>query len=68
MIISILIGAICVLLIGAIFIQNSKGGGIQSKFSEVYQIIGVKKGTELIEKFTWVMAIGLFFISLVIFH
>lgn len=56
---SILTIIVCILLIGVILIQNSKGGGIQSQFGAATQIMGVKRGTEFIEKATWGLAIGL---------
>jgi preprotein translocase subunit SecG len=66
MIFSILIILVCVLLILVVLIQNSKGGGIQSQFGAANQIMGVKRGTEVIEKLTWGLAIGLFFLSIVL--
>lgn len=63
---SILIIIVCVLLILVVLIQNSKGGGIQSQFGAANQIMGVKRGTEVIEKLTWGLAIGLFFLSIVL--
>ncbi|MDZ4665051.1 MAG: preprotein translocase subunit SecG [Bacteroidota bacterium] len=64
MIFSILIVIVCVLLILVVLIQNSKGGGIQSQFGAANQIMGVKRGTEVIEKLTWGLAISLFFLSI----
>lgn len=66
MIWSILIIIVCLLLILVVLIQNSKGGGIQSQFGAANQIMGVKRGTEVIEKLTWGLAIGLFFLSIVL--
>ena len=54
---------VCILLILVILIQNSKGGGIQSQFGAATQIMGVKKGTEFIEKATWGLAITLILLS-----
>lgn len=54
---------VCILLVGVILIQNSKGGGIQSQFGAATQIMGVKRGTEVVEKATWVLAILLIVIS-----
>jgi preprotein translocase subunit SecG len=59
MIASILIILICLLLILVVLVQNSKGGGIQSQFGAATQIMGVKQGTEFIEKATWGLAIAL---------
>src|SRR5436189_1520468 len=59
MIFSILIILVCILLVLVILIQNSKGGGIQSQYGAATQIMGVKRGTEFIEKATWGLAISL---------
>jgi len=53
-----------VLLVLVILVQNSKGGGIQSQFGAATQIMGVKKGTEFIEKATWGLAIALILLSI----
>lgn len=66
MIFSILLVIVCVLLILVVLVQNSKGGGIQSQFGAATQIMGVKRGTEMIEKLTWGLAIGLFFLSILL--
>src|SRR4051812_40412159 len=63
MILSILTILICVLLVLVILVQNSKGGGIQSQYGAATQIMGVKRGTEFIEKATWGLAIGLILLS-----
>ena len=63
MILSILIVLVCTLLILVFLIQNSKGGGIQSQFGAATQIMGVKRGTEFIEKATWGLAITLILLS-----
>lgn len=62
----ILLVLVCLLLILVVLIQNSKGGGIQSQFGAANQIMGVKRGTEVIEKLTWGLAIGLFFLSILL--
>jgi len=63
MIFSILIILVCILLVLVILVQNSKGGGIQSQFGAATQIMGVKRGTEFIEKATWGLAIALIILS-----
>jgi preprotein translocase subunit SecG len=63
MILSILIILVCILLILVVLVQNSKGGGIQSQFGAATQIMGVKRGTEFIEKATWGLAIALIVLS-----
>lgn len=59
MIFSILTILVCILLVLVILVQNSKGGGIQSQFGAATQIMGVKRGTEFIEKATWALSITL---------
>lgn len=44
----------CVLLVIAVLMQKSKGG-LQSQ--TVKSIVGVKKGTPLIERATWTLAL-----------
>lgn len=60
---SILIIIVCILLTLVVLVQNSKGGGIQSQFGAATQIMGVKRGTEFIEKATWGLAIVLIALS-----
>ena len=57
----ILIAAI--LLCGVVMIQNSKGGGLASTFSSSNQIMGVRKTTDFLEKFTWGCAIAMVVLS-----
>ncbi len=64
MIFSILTILVCILLVLVILVQNSKGGGIQSQFGAATQIMGVKRGTEFIEKATWGLAIALILLSI----
>ncbi|MDO8999164.1 MAG: preprotein translocase subunit SecG [Bacteroidota bacterium] len=64
MIFSILIIIVCILLILVVLVQNSKGGGIQSQFGAATQIMGVKRGTEFIEKATWGLAMVLILLSI----
>ena len=62
---SILTILVCILLVLVILVQNSKGGGIQSQFGAATQIMGVKRGTEFIEKATWGLAITLIALSII---
>jgi len=64
MIFSILTILVCILLVLVILVQNSKGGGIQSQFSAATQIMGVRRGTEFVEKATWGLAIALILLSI----
>ncbi|MEK6477901.1 preprotein translocase subunit SecG [Catalinimonas sp. 4WD22] len=56
-----------VLLILVVLSQNSKGGGLSSQFGGAgssNQMIGVKRTTDLLEKLTWGLAIGLIILTL----
>lgn len=53
---SILIVIIALLLIGAVTIQESKGGGLAAGFSSSNSIMGVQRTTNAIEKITWWLA------------
>ena len=44
------------LLIGAVLIQKSKGGGLASDYSSGNQYLGYRKTTDFIEKATWTLA------------
>ncbi|MBR9921614.1 MAG: preprotein translocase subunit SecG [Bacteroidetes bacterium] len=58
---TVLIALICVLLMGAILIQNPKGGGVDATFggSAANQMFGAAKSTDFIEKATWYLVIAL---------
>ncbi len=64
---TILIALVCLLLMGAVLIQNPKGGGIDSTFggSQANQMFGAAKQTDFIEKVTWYLAIALFILCIV---
>lgn len=53
---SILIIIAALLLIGAVLIQKSKGGGLASDYSSGNQYLGYRKTTDFIEKATWTLA------------
>lgn len=59
---TVLIALISVLLMGAVLIQNPKGGGVDSTFggSQANQMFGAAKSTDFIEKVTWYLAIAIF--------
>ncbi|MGZ3891166.1 MAG: preprotein translocase subunit SecG, partial [Mucilaginibacter sp.] len=57
---------VCVLLGGIVLIQNPKGGGLTSNFSSQSQLMGVQKTGDFLEKGTWVLAISLMVLSLMI--
>lgn len=52
----ILIVQLAALMIGIVLIQESKGGGLASTFSDYKRIIGVRKSTSIVERTTWILA------------
>ena len=64
---TILIALVAVLLMGAVLIQNPKGGGVDSTFggAQANQMFGASKSTDFIEKITWGLAIALFLLCIV---
>ncbi|MCR9054328.1 preprotein translocase subunit SecG [Phaeodactylibacter xiamenensis] len=64
---TVLIALVCVLLMGAVLIQNPKGGGVDSTFggTQANQMFGAAKSTDFIEKATWYLAIALFVLCIV---
>lgn len=54
---SIVIVIACLLLIGVVLIQKSKGGGLASQYNDNNQYFGYRKTTDFIEKATWSLAI-----------
>jgi preprotein translocase subunit SecG len=63
-VLEILTVIVCILLIGVVLIQDSKGGGLTSSFSGSNQILGVRRTSDFLEKATWVLAIALLVFSL----
>ena len=63
---TILIALVSVLLMGAVLIQNPKGGGVDSTFggAQANQMFGASKSTDFIEKVTWGLAATLFFLCI----
>jgi preprotein translocase subunit SecG len=55
---------VAILLMLIILVQNPKGGGLASNFSQGNQIFGVEKTTDIVEKITWIGAIVIVVISL----
>lgn len=54
---AIIIVIAAILLIGAVLIQKSKGGGLASNYASGNQFMGYRKTTDFIEKATWSLAI-----------
>lgn len=62
--ITILILLASILMIFAVLVQKSKGGGLASGFSSSNQIMGVRKTTDFLEKFTWSLAAVVILLSI----
>ena len=56
---------VCILLGIIVLIQNPKGGGLSSNFASSSQLMGVQRTGDFLEKGTWILAITLMVISLV---
>ena len=61
---SIIIVIAGIVLIGAVLIQKSKGGGLASDYSSGNQYLGYRKTTDFIEKATWTLAIVICVLSI----
>lgn len=46
-----------------VLVQESKGGGLASSFSENNAMLGVRKTTDVVEKITWGLAIAMVVLS-----
>ena len=64
---TVLIALVCVLLMGAVLIQNPKGGGVDSTFggTQANQMFGAAKSTDFIEKATWYLAAALIILCII---
>lgn len=64
---TILIALVSVLLMGAVLIQNPKGGGVDSTFggTQANQMFGAAKSADFIEKATWYLAATLFILCII---
>lgn len=59
-IMAVLIAVVSVLLMGAILIQNPKGGGIDATMGgSANQMFGAARSADFIEKATWVLGFSL---------
>lgn len=61
---SILIVIACILLVGVVLIQKSKGGGLASDYSSGNQFLGYRKTTDFVEKATWSLAVFICLMSI----
>ena len=57
---------VCVLLVLIILIQNPKGGGLSSGFAGSNNIMGVQRTGDFLEKGTWVLAVSLMVLALMV--
>jgi len=57
---------ICVVLALFILVQEPKGGGLSSGFAGSNNIMGVQRTSDILEKGTWVLIIGLMVVVLLI--
>ena len=64
---TILIALVSILLMGAVLVQNPKGGGVDSTFggTQANQMFGAAKSADFIEKATWGLAIALFVLCII---
>ncbi len=64
---TILIALVSILLMGAVLIQNPKGGGVDSTFggTQANQMFGAAKSADFIEKATWYLAAALFILCII---
>jgi preprotein translocase subunit SecG len=64
---TVLIALVSVLLMGAVLIQNPKGGGVDSTFggAQANQMFGAAKSTDFIEKITWYLAAALIILCII---
>jgi len=62
---TILIVILAIILVLAVLVQNSKGGGLASGFQSSNQILGVRKTTDFIEKATWSLVGAIVILSVV---
>ncbi len=57
---------VCVLLVLIVLIQNPKGGGLSSGFAGSNNIMGVQRTGDFLEKGTWVLAVSLMVLALMV--
>ena len=63
-VLTILIIVGCLGLVLFVLVQNPKGGGLNSEFGSAVQLGGAKRATDILEKGTWGLAIGIALICL----
>ena len=56
----------CLGLVLFVLVQNPKGGGLNSEFGSAVQLGGAKRATDILEKGTWGLAVGIALICLIL--
>jgi len=64
-ILTVLIIIASLLLIGAVLLQNGKGGGMASNFIAGNQTFGVRQTADILEKFTWGLVTFILVLSII---
>ncbi|MDR0385027.1 MAG: preprotein translocase subunit SecG [Prevotellaceae bacterium] len=57
---AVLLIIVGLLMVLAVLVQNSKGGGLAANFASGNQTFGVRQTADFIEKFTWYLVVFLF--------
>lgn len=55
----------CLGLVLFVLVQNPKGGGLNSEFGSAVQLGGAKRATDILEKGTWGLAVGIALVCLI---
>lgn len=63
---TILIIVGCLGLVLFVLVQNPKGGGLNSEFGSAVQLGGAKRATDILEKGTWGLAVGIALVCLIL--
>lgn len=64
-VITVIIILVCLMLGFIVLIQNPKGGGLSATFGQAgNQLLGAQRSTDMVEKWTWGLAIALLVFSL----
>ena len=63
---TILIAVAAQMVIGLVLVQESRGGGLISRFGDIGHHLGVRKTNSILEKGTWVLA-GIIVLLCIIF-
>jgi preprotein translocase subunit SecG len=56
----------CLGLVLFVLVQNPKGGGLNSEFGSAVQLGGAKRATDILEKGTWGLAVGIALVCLIL--